>query len=89
MSRPSAHEKENYLREQMDDDEIKKIGKKYPNTKWADMGAFLLIDNKLCGDWQGSTKCPERIFNLREVRRGASRVSKQRKRCTQPSIDNA
>lgn len=66
MSRPSAHEKENYLREQMDDDELKKIEKKYPHTKWADMAAFLRIDNKLCGDWQGSTKCPEKESELYE-----------------------
>ena len=66
MSRPSAHEKENYLREQMDDDELKKIAKKYPNTKWADMAAFLQIDNKLCGDWQGSTKCPEKESSIYE-----------------------
>jgi hypothetical protein len=66
MSRPSAHEKENYLREQMDDDELKKIAKKYPNSKWVDMGAFLEIDNKLCGDWQGSTKCPEKESSIYE-----------------------
>ncbi|HVJ08155.1 MAG TPA: hypothetical protein VM554_07210 [Acidisarcina sp.] len=60
MSRPSAHEKENYLREQLDDEELKKIEKKYPHSKWSDMAAFLQIDNKLCGDWQGSPKCPEK-----------------------------
>lgn len=66
MSRPSALEKENYLREQMNDDEVKKIEKKYPHTKWADMAAFLQIDNKVCGDWQGSTKCPEKESDLYE-----------------------
>jgi len=60
FSRPSAHEKENYLREQMDDNEMKKIQKLYPHTKWADLAAFEMIDNKLCGDWQGSEKCPEK-----------------------------
>jgi len=57
---PSAHEKENYLREQMDEDEMKKIEKNYPHTKWADFAAYVRIDNKLCGDWQGSEKCPEK-----------------------------
>jgi hypothetical protein len=66
MSRPSAHEKENYVREQMSDDELKKIEKRYPHTKWADMAAFLQIDNKLCGDWQGSTKCPEKESEIFE-----------------------
>jgi hypothetical protein len=57
---PSAHEKENYLREQMDENEMKNIEKYFPHTKWADYAAFDLIDNKLCGDWQGSEKCPEK-----------------------------
>jgi hypothetical protein len=58
-SLPSAHEKENYLREQMDEDEMRKVMKYFAGTKWAGMAAFDLIDNKLCGDWQGSEKCPE------------------------------
>jgi hypothetical protein len=59
-SRPSAHEKEAYLRDQMDEDELHKVLKFYPNTRWAAFAAFELIDNKLCGDWQGSPKCPEK-----------------------------
>ena len=57
---PSAHEKENYLREQMDEDEMKAVIKYFPGSPWADRAAFDLIDNKLCGDWQGSEKCPEK-----------------------------
>jgi hypothetical protein len=57
---PSAHEKENYLREQMDEDEMRKIEKYFPHTKWADFAAYDIIDNKLCGDWQGAEKCPEK-----------------------------
>ena len=57
---PSAHEKENYLREQMDEDEMKKIEKYFPHTRWADFAAYDMIENKLCGDWQGSEKCPEK-----------------------------
>ncbi|MBT9331437.1 hypothetical protein [Paracidobacterium acidisoli] len=60
MTLPSAHEKESYLREQMDEDEMKKVEKYFPHTKWAALAAFDLIDNKLCGDWQGSEKCPEK-----------------------------
>ena len=37
-----------------------KILKDYPRTRQADLAAFELIDNKLCGDWQGSPKCPEK-----------------------------
>jgi hypothetical protein len=59
-ARPSAKEKEAYLREQMDEDELKKILKYYPHTRQADLAAFELIDNKLCGDWQGAPKCPQK-----------------------------
>jgi outer membrane protein assembly factor BamD (BamD/ComL family) len=58
MSRPSAREKEAYLREGMNEEFMKQVVKKFPGTKWADLAAFHLIDNKLCGDWQGSSKCP-------------------------------
>lgn len=57
---PSAHEKENYLREQMDEKEMRDIVKYFPHTKWADFAAFDMIENKLCGDWQGAEKCPEK-----------------------------
>ena len=59
-SRPSAHEKESWMREQLDDEEMKKIIKFYPQTRQAAMAAYALIDNKLCGDWQGQQKCPEK-----------------------------
>jgi len=59
-TRPSAKERDPYMRDQMDEDELKKVIKYYPHTREADLAAFELIDNKLCGDWQGSTKCPEK-----------------------------
>jgi hypothetical protein len=59
-TRPSAKERDPYLRDQMDEDELKKVVKLYPHTRPADLAAFELIDNKLCGDWQGSPKCPEK-----------------------------
>jgi hypothetical protein len=58
-SRPSAHEKEAYMRGQMDEDELKMVIKRYPQTRQAALAGYELIDNKLCGDWQGTTKCPE------------------------------
>lgn len=45
---------------------MKQVMKKFPRTKWADMAAFQLLDNKLCGDWQGQSKCPEREAELYE-----------------------
>ena len=64
--RPSAQEKDPYMRHQMDEEQMRKVIKKYPGTKWADLAAFDLIDNKLCGDWQGDPKCPEKETSLYE-----------------------
>jgi outer membrane protein assembly factor BamD (BamD/ComL family) len=66
MSRPSAKEKEAYLREGMTEDFMKEVIKKFPGTKWADLAAFHLIENKLCGDWQGSSKCPDKEAEMYE-----------------------
>ncbi|HEV2398979.1 MAG TPA: hypothetical protein VGS27_18685 [Candidatus Sulfotelmatobacter sp.] len=60
MTRPSAREREAYMRGQINEDWMKLVMKKYPGTKWADMAAFHLIENKLCGDWQSASKCPEK-----------------------------
>jgi outer membrane protein assembly factor BamD (BamD/ComL family) len=60
MSRPSAREKDSFLREGIDEQWMKMVMKKYPGSKWADLAAFHLIDNKLCGDWQGASKCPDK-----------------------------
>lgn len=65
-SRPSSKERDPYLREQMDEDEMKKVIKFYPHTRQADLAAFELLDNKLCGDWQGQEKCPEKEAELYE-----------------------
>jgi len=63
---PSAHEKDAYMREQIDDEEFRKLKKTYPGTKWADLADWDLLDNKVCGDWQGSTKCPEKEAEMYE-----------------------
>jgi hypothetical protein len=57
---PSSKERDAYLREQLDETELRKIIKLYPHSKQADYAAFEMIDNKLCGDWQGQEKCPEK-----------------------------
>ena len=61
---PSAHEKSSVFREGMDEDALRKVIKYYPRTRWAAFAAFDLIDNKLCGDWQGSEDCPEKEADL-------------------------
>jgi hypothetical protein len=65
-TRPSAKERDPYMRDQMDEDALKKVIKFYPHTRWADLAAFELIDNKLCGDWQGSPKCPDKESDIYE-----------------------
>jgi hypothetical protein len=55
---PSAKEQEAYLRPQIYEGALKKVEKRYPG-EYAARAAYDLIDNKLCGDWQGLPKCPE------------------------------
>ncbi len=66
MTRPSAREREAYMRGQIDEQWMKLVIKKYPGTRWADQAAFHLIENKLCGDWQGASKCPEKEADMYE-----------------------
>jgi outer membrane protein assembly factor BamD (BamD/ComL family) len=66
MSRPSAKEQDAFLRVGMNEQFMKEVIKKFPGTKWADLAAFHLIDNKLCGDWQGESKCPEKEADIYE-----------------------
>jgi hypothetical protein len=65
-SLPSAKERDSYMREQMEEDGLKKVTKLYPHTRQADLADYELIDNKLCGDWQGSPKCPEKESEIFE-----------------------
>ena len=51
---------------QIDDHWMKELMKKYPGTRWADLAAFRLIENKLCGDWQGASKCPTKEAEVYE-----------------------
>lgn len=64
LTRPSARERESYMRGQIDEEWMKLVMKKFPGTKWADMAAFHLIENKLCGDWQSASKCPDKEADM-------------------------
>ncbi len=66
MSRPSAKEQDPTLRGHMDEHYMHEVMKKYPGTKWADLASFHLIENKICGDWEGEPKCPEKEADLYE-----------------------
>jgi hypothetical protein len=58
-SLPSAHEQDAFLRPPMYEGALKKVMKTWPDSPFAADAAFDLIDEKLCGDWQGLAKCPE------------------------------
>ncbi len=61
---PSTHEQEAYLRPQLYDGDMKRVIKQFPNSVHAFEAQYDLLDNKLCGDWQGLPKCPEMEANL-------------------------
>ena len=58
-TRPSMRETDPSLKYHIDDQYMKKVIKKFPGTKWADLAAYRLLDNKTCGDWAAEAKCPE------------------------------
>ncbi len=65
-SLPSSKARQPYMHQQMNEGPLKKVIKMYPHTRWAALAAFDLIANKLCGDWEGSAKCPEHETDLYE-----------------------
>ncbi len=66
LTRPSARERDSYMRGQIDEAWMKLVMKKFPGTKWADIASFHLLENKLCGDWQGASKCPDKEADMYE-----------------------
>ncbi len=67
FSRPSARQQDPRARlEGIDEEFMKEVRKKFPGTKWADLADFHMLDNKLCGDWQAQSKCPEKEANMYE-----------------------
>jgi hypothetical protein len=56
---PSAREQDPTLRPALFEGEMKQLAKSLSGTRYAALAAFDLLDNKLCGDWQGLPKCPE------------------------------
>ncbi len=59
-TRPSAKMRDPALRVPIDEEHMKQVMKKFPRTKWADLAAYHLIDNKLCGEWEAQAQCPEK-----------------------------
>ena len=65
FGRPSGRDPRNRLYG-IDEDLMKQVIKKFPHSKWADLAAYHLLDNKVCGDWQGEPKCPEKEAEVYE-----------------------
>jgi hypothetical protein len=59
-TRPSAKMRDPALRLPIDEEHMKRVIKRVPGTKWADLAAYHLIDNKLCGEWEAQAQCPEK-----------------------------
>lgn len=64
-SRPSAKDDPRY-RPHIDEDLMREVRKKFPNTRWHALAEFNLLENKLCGDWEGKSKCPEKDSGIYE-----------------------
>ena len=63
---PSSRQRNPIMRAQIDEDWMHEVMRKFPGSKWADLAAYHLIENKVCGDWAGDTKCPEKETELYE-----------------------
>lgn len=50
----------------LDEEWMKQVIKKFPRTPQADLAAYEILDNKLCGEWLAEAKCPERESELYE-----------------------
>lgn len=57
-TRPSAKQRDPSLVPDIPEDAMREVMKKFPHSKWSDLAAFHLVQNKLCGDWQGLPECP-------------------------------
>jgi hypothetical protein len=64
MGRKSAKERDPLMREQIQTDLMDEVRKKFSGTKWAALASYAKIDNQLCGEWKGSTKCPEKESDM-------------------------
>jgi hypothetical protein len=61
MSRPSYRRgADPNLRTKMTEDYMRQVEHKFSHTKWSDLAAWDMLDNKLCGEWQGASKCPDK-----------------------------
>lgn len=60
FSRPSAKRNDPGWEADIPEDNIRQVMSKFPRTKWADLAAFDLLDNKRCPDWTLSLQCADK-----------------------------
>jgi len=65
-TRPSAKEEDPGARPKINEQYMREVMKKFARSKWSQLAAYHLIDNKICGDWQARSKCPERETEIYE-----------------------
>jgi hypothetical protein len=53
-------------RQPIDEQLMRLVHKKFPGTRWDELAAYEMLDNKLCGDWAVDSKCPEREAEVYE-----------------------
>jgi hypothetical protein len=58
-SRPSFKALGAEERPPIDEQEMKRVEKKFAGTRWAELAAYARLENRMCADWAASSKCPE------------------------------
>ena len=66
LSRRAQRELDPEARDHMDERWMKEIVRKFPGSRWADLAAYDMIDNKLCGEWKGLAACPDKESDIYE-----------------------
>lgn len=66
MAGRGAREQDPRSRREINEEFMRQVRRKFPNTRWAELAAFHMLDNRLCGDWQQQSRCPEREADLYE-----------------------
>ena len=51
----------------VDEQLMQAVIKKFPGSKWADLAAYDLLDNKMCPEWRGLADCPLKESTAYEV----------------------
>ncbi len=53
-------------RQPIDEQFLRLVHKKFPGSRWDELAAYEMLDNKLCGDWSVASNCPEHEADVYE-----------------------